>query len=111
MDRKDCNKIKFIKKEFDEELKDDVYYYKYEFFSARRPLTEDDGGTYMGINDHDSLVAMNEEIFKWNLIKYAYELNLDVDEDLHKFMTKFSPDYDGTLEELKEGKYNIKNLK
>jgi len=92
------NKIIHVKSE------DGFEHYTYNFSIKGKKLNEDDGSTYCGLNQHAEVVQLIREQFYWNLIKFAYNLDMDKDEDALFFMQKVYPDNfkDMTLEEFKK---------
>jgi hypothetical protein len=85
------------------ETKDDREHYTFNF-SMLKKLNEDDGSIYSGINVRDEIVQMISEQFRWAIIKYAHNLDMEKDEDALIFMQKIYPNSfkDMTLEEIKK---------
>lgn len=95
------NKIIHVKSE------DGLEHYSYNF-SLIGKLNEDDDTTYCGLNVHAEVIQLIREQFYWNLIKFAYNLDMDKDEDALFLMQKIYPENfkDMTLEEFN----NIKDI-
>lgn len=103
-------KIIHVGTTYDKENFTTVEQYTYNF-SLIGKLNEDNGITFDGINVHDEVVQLIKEQFYWDLIKFAYNLDMDKIEDEYFFMQKICPESikDMTLEEYK--KLNISDLK
>ena len=95
------NEIKYIRTEKSEDGKD-VNVYSYEFSITDGEIGNDTGEKYCGLSVYKSLMYLISDQFKWQLFKRAYNIDMEKPEDLHKFMTMVDPEYDTTLEELKE---------
>lgn len=91
------------------ETKDKLEHYTFNF-SMLQKLNEDHGTIYGGLNLRDEIVTIIHEQFKMALIKYAYNIDMDKDEDVLFYFKKLYPNdfKDMTLEEFKQN--NISDL-